>query len=481
MNMYERKRVGSLQSLVARFLGGWWLVAALASVWALFAFPLYKGMVLGLVPVLLGVATALGARKLPRRLIDKINRGLENSSSRTWLTTVLLIGLALRTVAIAFPPIAISDHALYLEVGRRVAGGNGFGDLIFWPPGQPTVVALAIWLVGDEVHHLAAFHAGLGLLTVALLYLGLRKYSEAAARWSSLVASVWPSVVLWNSTLGHETVTTLLFVAIMLMIFRMSEGTARSHWTLCALTGLLTGLMALVRPTALAIPVLMVIALWMRGQNLWRCVAQAAVVAFVMVSAIAPWTLRNYQKFDEFCPISANAGNVLLSSNHPESDGVYHGLPHIPELKPCERDRLRSRQAWAAIAADPVRFAAFTVKRIAFMWGTDTSGLDFILGDPPRGGDKAKKMLSFVMQVPWAFLVTAWAVSAWRGRAVAPGQGHIDWTFVIFWTGLLWLVHALVEPLSRHHLPLIPLIAAIVLPAYWRWVTTDDRVTAIAK
>lgn len=463
-------RADLLRGVLIRALNAWWLFAAFATLLALVAFPLYKGVILGYVPVAIGVAMAIGVRFLPSRITGNWTEILYRTPAKTWLAVVLSLGFAARAVATALPPIPFSDHATYLEVGRRIAAGNGFGDSILYPPGPSVTVAFAIWLLGDEVHLLAAFHASLGLITVAVLYFGLRKYSEQSARWSSLVAALWPSLVVWNSTLGHETTALLLYVVICLLAMRLTRD-LEHQWLTCVAVGFLSGTMALVRPTAVVMPGLIAIAVWICGQSIRRAVVKGIVVAIVMVATVSPWTIRNYLKFDEFLLISANSGKVLLSSNHPQSDGIYHTLAHIPELNAIQRDRLRAQQAWSAIAADPMRFAALTVKRIVFMWGTDTSGLDFVLGQPPRGGDTAKKALSFLLQVPWAALAIAWVVAAWTG-ATRDARDPLNWVFITLWVAVLWVTHALVEPLSRHHLPLVPLIAAIVLPRYWEWVTS---------
>lgn len=458
-------RRGALKALAA-----WWLVAAVAALLALFAFPIYKGVILGLVPVIIGVGLAFALRYFPRGVLSRIDAAIHRSTPGRWLLVVLLLGLVLRALAVAWPPVPVSDHDTYLQTARRLVAGLGYGNLILWPPGPGTTVAAGILLFGEGTRALAAFHALLGLALVPVLYLGLRAHDEGAARWSSLVAALWPSIVLWNSTLGHETLSALLFAILLVLAIRVAraEGTP---WLELVGMGLVAGVMALVRPTAMAVPLLLAATVWLSGRGIAAAIGRAAIMAVLMAVVIAPWTMRNYEKFGQACGIiSANSGNVLLSSNHPQSDGIYREPPPMAEPNPCERDRIRGREAWGHIFADPVRFAALSVKRLAFMWGTDTSGLDFVLGSPPRGGERAKQLLSAILQVPWALLVAAWAIGAWKTRGQLPGQGPL--TFALLWIALLWLAHALVEPLSRHHIPLIPLIAAVAMPAYWRWVTS---------
>lgn len=445
----------------------WWRFAAAAAVLALFAFPVYKGVIVGLVPVVVGVGIMVLIPMLPRTLLVGIDRAIVHPSRRRWIGWILLVAVLMRLPAVLFPPIPVSDHAAYWDSGMRLAAGGGFGNLILWPPGPAATVALGMLAVGDGNVALAAFFAVLGVVAALGVYLATCGESETAARWGSLAAAVFPSIVLWNTTPGHETTVTLLFAVVVALVFRIVRDN-RWQWGATAILGVTLGILALVRPTAIAIPALLAATLFLRRRSLLHSLAKPAVVAVLMLAVIAPWTYRNYVKFGEFCLISANAGKVLLSSNHPESDGIYHTLPHLDHLKPCERDRERGRQARAAIAADPVRFLALSVKRIVFMWGTDTSGLDFVLGEPPRGGALVKAALSAILQIPWAMLVTAWAIAAWydKRHLTLP----VDWTFVVLWVALLWLTHAVVEPLSRHHLPLIPFMAAIVVPPYWSWV-----------
>lgn len=454
-------------------LHGWWLLAGTATLAALIAFPVYKGVWAGLVPVAIGLLLAAAPLGMGRRIFARVTSILYAPGKWRWLLGVLLFGVIVRLPGVAFPPTPVSDHALYLSTGESVAAGGGFGDSITFPPGPSAVVAFAIWLFGKDIHVLTAFQSSLGLMTVVILYLGLRKYSEEAARWGSLAAALWPSIVLWNGTFGYETLDGLLFVAIFLLV-SPARVDGRIPWGTLLFAGALVGAQALVHPTGPAIPFLAGLTWWLQGNTARRALAGFAIMFVAMAAVISPWAVRNYEKFHEFCPISANFGNVLLSANDPRSDGIYFsGIPSLPTSKPCERDRLRTRQALATMAADPARAALLVVKRIAFMWGTDTSGLGYVVGDvdgaPPRGGKLVKALLSFIVQVSWAWLGLAWCLTVWR-RGDQRLTEPVDWTLPLLWIALLWILHAFVEPNSRHHLPIVPLLAAIVLPSYWALV-----------
>jgi len=470
--------VGKIPAVLEGVLWRWWAFASGLAVASLLAFPIVKGMPIGLVPVVLGIGIAIGLKYLPARPMHFLSGMICGSSGRTWVIRVCVLAALLRLPVILFPSVPVSDHLAFYGLATRLASGQGYGPKLLYPPGQPAWLAVWIFLFRDNLRILAAVQSALIVLSIPLLYQAVKPYSEKAARWGCLVIACFPSLILWSGTLGYET-TTLFFYVGLLSLYLLALR-ATGWWEILAwgIVGCAAALAAYVHPTFLSFPLLLVFILWLNNERLRRILLRVAIVAAFMAVLIAPWTVRNYRKYGEVCLISANFGRVLLSANHPNSDGIFYHTADIgADLNPIAKDRFQRDLALKAIRDNPPRFFALAVKKVVYLWGTDTSVLDFVLGMPPRGGLGTKMFLSAVLNVVWGWFVCAWCIGATRGAPWRLPHNRVE-VWSAGWIALLWAVHVVMEPQSRHHLPLLPLMALISLPAYWTWVLGGDRSTA---
>ena len=111
------------------------------------------------------------------------------------------------------------------------------------------------------------------------------------------------------------------------------------------------------------------------------------------------------------------------------------------------------------IVSHPADWARLAVAKLAYGWGTSSSIMSFVSADRmiPSEEDLAKAALN----VGWAALFTWCALAAWRTRtwAEAPIFG------VLLFTLYLFCIHLVFEALSRHHIPVIPVLA--ILAGAW--------------
>jgi hypothetical protein len=470
--------VGAFHLSVERAFWSWWMLISWSALASLLAFPFLKGLPIGILPVLIGIGLAVGLKHIPSPWIAFLSKLIYGGEGQSWIIAVSVLGLLLRLPIILFPPIPYIDHALYYNAARRLASGQGFTEeFILYPPGQSAWLAIWVFVLGDNLRVLALVQSALSIASIFLLYRTVKPYSEEAARWACLIVAIFPSLVLWSGTLGHETTGIFLQIAVMaafLSALRVRGFRAFFAWG--ALGGL-GGIAALVRPTFLALPALIGLTMWVGGTNIRRILFAVATGVVFMAIIIAPWSIRNYRMFGEVCIVSANFGSVLLSANHPNSDGVFMQTEGIgADLNPIARDRLKNKLAWDAIQEDPLRFFARSVKRIVITWGTDSSILENVLGDPPRGGFIVKMGLSAVLNVVWSWFVCAWCIDSTYRTPWRSTHSSVE-IWPACWVMLVWAVHAVLEPLSRHHLSLLPIMGLIFLPGYWSWVARERIVT----
>jgi hypothetical protein len=459
-----------LGQIVQTGISRWWIAAASIAFAGLFAFPLYKGMPEGLIPVCLGVGAAFGLRGLPAGFACRGTQLLYGQTDVAWLSKLVFLAVLVRIPLVLAPATPFADDGVYFVWAQSIATGHGFGRELLYPPGQSTWLALWMWAFGDTVRVAVAAQVLMSLVAIPLAFVAMRPCSWKGARWSALVVALYPTLVMGAGMLSHENTGLFLTLALIALFGKGIGATGVRAVGIWVAFGAIAGVAALVRPPLQAAPLLLTVAMWIGGRP-WRQIATAAVTTgLLMAVVIAPWSIRSYRMYGGFITVSANAGRVLLSANHPNSDGVYLATNEVGAgLDPIRMDHMRRDMAIQSIRERPGTFVKRCVKRLAFMWGMDTVTVDFFLGDPPRGGGFAKKALSAGLQVFWAGFVTAWLISSRRREWWSEGVIEVT-AFCMLLIGFTWVVHVVFEPLSRHHLPLMPLLAGILLPSYWNWL-----------
>ena len=250
-------------------------------------------------------------------------------------------GFALRLAGLAAAGVGL--RALYLfTVGRDV---NGAGDWHFYhwqanliaegrgfiepfkflfdhhvspsaghPPLYPLALAVVSKLGGTgELSH-RALGLILGACTIVLVgLLGRRAGGERLGLLAAGLCAVYPLMIAVDGALMSETLYGPLVAVALLAAWRMLD--RPGPWIALA-TGAAIALAALTRSEALlAWP-----AAW-RGGAGWPLRAGLSTLACVIV--LAPWAIRNADRFGAFVPISTNDSTVLAGANCPLT---YHGI-----------------------------------------------------------------------------------------------------------------------------------------------------------
>jgi hypothetical protein len=162
-------------------------------------------------------------------------------------------------------------------------------------------------------------------------------------------------------------------------------------------TGVLLGLIALLAPNFLLIPVLFFAAeLARRGAERRRIIRCGVVVAAISLLLVAPWIVRNYRVLGGFVPLRSNFGLELAVGNRPGADGHTYtaGMESMhPYLSAAERSDLieqgelaymrgKQRHALSWIHDHPRQFLWLTLRRARLFWvGTGEAWLNFDSAD----------------------------------------------------------------------------------------------------
>jgi 4-amino-4-deoxy-L-arabinose transferase-like glycosyltransferase len=289
-------------------------------------------------------------------------------------------GFALRLAGLAAAGVGL--RALYLfTVARHV---NGAGDWHFYhwqanliaegrgfiepfkflfdhhvspsaghPPLYPLALAVVSKLGGTgELSH-RALGLILGACTIVLVgLLGRRAGGDRLGLLAAALCAVYPLMIAVDGALMSETLYGPLIAVVLLAAWRLID--RPGPWIALA-TGAAIALAALTRSEALLLLVVLAWPAAWRGGPGWPLRAALATLACALV--IAPWTIRNADRFSAFVPISTNDSTVLAGANCPLT---YHGVDlggwNIECISP-RRDDNEAEQAaiWRREATDYAR------------------------------------------------------------------------------------------------------------------------------
>lgn len=382
-----------------------------------------------------------------------------NIPQRNWLIGVVASGLALRAAwAIAFPAGTSSDGAIYLALAHKLAAGETYfiaGGHAYWPPGYP--IFLTPWLLLPLPNTAIALLSNFllfALTSVALWHLADRVAGQQAARLATLLLAVWPNYLANSVTAEKENLLIFLLPAI-LLLYTQRSGTL---WPRLG-AGVLLGFAALVQPSLLLFPSVLLCYELLR-QRPWRyALASLAVLALGMALVITPWSVRNHKVFGEFLLISSNGGENLYRANNPLATGGYtkHGEVDLDHLGELERSRTGFALAKEWIGSHPREFGGLMLAKQMLFLGDDSFGqyVSIRLGG---GNEKVYLVTKLAANAFWFGLWACLLAMSFRGGGSSDPALH---TTLLLGYAYFFVLHSVFESGGKYHLPPLALLAAL--------------------
>ena len=255
---------------------------------------------------------------------------------------ILFAALAIRIVfVIATPNYTLVHDALdYQHHAVSIADGHGFAlsygrPTAFRPPAYPIFLAAVYLVTGPDVEWGRIANAFVGTGIVALI--GLIAF-QLWGRRVALVALGLGAIYIPLILVGQSIMSEPLFVLCLLGAIAAVLHSKRWPWVIAA--GVLMGLAILGRANAIILLVPLAAAVW-RG---WRAPLVLCVAAALTV---APWTIRNYETFHAFVPVSTQFGSALAGTYNSEAKAdkknpaSWRTLKRVDDYRPIY-DKIRS-------------------------------------------------------------------------------------------------------------------------------------------
>ncbi len=389
-----------------------------------------------------------------------------HTSPRWVLAAVIILTVCVRFAAQHFMPSPVeSDSKIYFAMAQGLASGDVmrdiFGQIAFYSPGYPLLLAPLFIVFGSNAGVALAFNLLLSAFTVGLLCRVTMRLSGSwrAAMLAGIGYAIWIPAILHATLLSKENVSLPLMLGFVMALLNLLKGDRPLFWAASA--GLIYGASILTGASALLIILGFGIVLYERHGRTNYSFWGKQVLAFVagVLLLIAPWMLHTNAYLGK-AVLTTNSGFNLYLGNNPAATGSFVGIENTPAGP--DWNRLRAREGeWAASAklgneakaymlAHPERTILLAFKKLCLFWTPNIPDAADYAANPKivaiRWIDVAQHIL--------ILLFGLWAMFAFTRNS--PKIRIVVCVVVSFWA-----LHAATYNIVRYREPVMPLMLAL--------------------
>jgi hypothetical protein len=408
---------------------------------------------------------------------------LQSLSSARLFWAILVLAIAVRvSLLVLFHPPAEVQFAEMDKIARSLATHGTFADAYFLPTGPTAHHAPAYPFLLSLVFR-AFGYGSAAVLATAVMNFALASLQYALmpvlADWADIPRSVGVTTGLIGALLPYRLLkeirwdAALVGAASVVLVLLTTRWWRTREPSLLAtfLVGLAWGIAMMCSANLLPVFLVFVLLFAMVAHRLkrprsWRLIVTLSAGVLL---AIAPWTIRNYRELHAVMFMRSNFGLEFSLSNNADAhvlgvDNDTIGFTntyfqrHHPGLNKGEAEeilrvgeaaynRALLHQTIDWIRANPRRFMALTLSRIAYFWF------------PP-----------YKTQVWKNFLLTPWTILAACGLWVmVRRQRELGLLILALWIGFP-MVHYLIQTDTRYRYPIdwtFALLAVLAVQAFW--------------
>lgn len=292
--------------------------------------------------------------------------GKSRSSDKILLIVLLLMAFGLRLGWVMTRPVtreeieALPDQLQYLQIAQNVLAGNGYWFIdprvadkayAFRTPGYPLFVVAC----GGNIRVLRIAQAVIDTSTVGAVYLlGCLLLPAGSRRWGALLAAVFvafnPFMLYFCGLALSETLFTAMVAWGMVLLLVGKGGPDRKPRTsLWLVGGLLLALSIHVRPSAIALPLVLGIGAMFvnrapgRSYQLRWPLPVGATMLLWTILVLVPWAIRNHQVLHQWVWLETNSGFTFYDGYNPDATGASNqrfvkDMPQLQHMSEVERN-----------------------------------------------------------------------------------------------------------------------------------------------
>jgi 4-amino-4-deoxy-L-arabinose transferase-like glycosyltransferase len=441
---------------------------------------------------------------------------------------VLAVIVRLAVLLLLYPSLfafertdAIHGSAAYDTYAQNLLASGVYGKTdpgvpdAHLPPLHSYLLAGLYTLAGRSGFAVGMMNIALDVLSITMLYAITRRLLPAmpAVAWlAGLMYAFYPYLIFQNLTL----IDTPLFMALLyswlwtMVLLREAARLDRQTLLLAVVSGILLGLLALVRTNAALLAPLL--GLWfLLRLRLLPSLLRLGVVAVVSALTIAPWIAYASSIYGTFVPVALNGGENLYQGNNPLTVPYFRAgydvqwvpppswLPLTDPRMTPERGAALAEAGWQFLRENPQQIPELLWVKFLIHWSIDVAPLrnptegelprldyrgDVVVGEDEQGnlqlgelppgdpvGEYSQPLFDQIGRTVHRFYWGGLFLLGLAGIALSWRQ----WRSV----SLLWLVqiammaiYVFFHPATRYRAPTDPLwfvFSAYALVYLWSW------------
>lgn len=334
----------------------------------------------------------LGALYLLRRLgiIEKLRGWFGRVPPKTWLFSILLIGLVFRIVWVSWstysPPAAGTEDTIMIRHAHELANGAGYitaegAPSADRPIGYAILLAGIFRFCGENLDWVAVMNVLMNLITLWIVYrLGAAVKNEFVGLLAAMLLAIYPTSIFASRIVLEEHVFIPMWLAgILLLIYDYQK----PDWLKVLGAAGLFAVAAHFRTFSFAMGLVAFLMWGFFRKEFRQGFARLLIIQSVIFMVALPWAIRNQRALGEPILYTTWSGAALYFSNNPTSDVRYPINPTLEQggdkaflLAKTEIERSRTGQAAAIqwIKANPSIFVQKALGRIVYMLGLSREG-----------------------------------------------------------------------------------------------------------
>ncbi len=249
------------------------------------------------------------------------------------LTASLVVGIiaVIQFMQSPFFNLPIIDEESYVTWGKEIAGGNIWGDKIFYQdPLYPYFIGLVFSIFGESHAALRLAQVLMGTAAVAVTYWAAMKLmGERRALLAACVMASYRGLYFFEILLLKATMVILFSaLCVALGVAAADRPERKKRWLAL---GLCLGLLTLLRGNFQAlIPFVIAWSFFFRWKDAAKVrLTRAALVTAGLFLIFVPVTLRNYAVGGEFVLTTSQGGANFFIGNNERANGRYATLPFV--------------------------------------------------------------------------------------------------------------------------------------------------------
>lgn len=284
----------------------------------------------------------------------------------------------------------VADELDYDRLAVSILEGKGYVNesgqpTAQRPPGYPLFLSMIYFIFGRNFLFVRIIQALIdSFLCILIFYLGKEAFNEKIGVFAGILAALHLGFVSQSAKILTEGLSTFFLLVVIICFYKAKQNHLKKKYYF--LTGFILGITSLIRSNLSIVFPLIAITLtyylYKKNLSLKKAVKYLAIYTVAYFIPILPWTIRNYDVFHAFVPISTYQGIAFYTSYTPQDGKIYGNVTRDDVTKTAgmlsseaERSNFLTKETLKLIGEDPAIFFKLLSLKMAYLFSPFDWGL----------------------------------------------------------------------------------------------------------